>query len=416
MDDVINKKVGVNGVRRCRAGLAGVRAALFERAPWQQVLGIMLAAIVYVHLFGAIGTTMLVSRVGWGKGILTDGTPADAVEGRFARWDSGYYLAIARNGYSPDGTERAFFPLYPLLIRLLGQVTGWSLLWSGLVASAICFVGAGWLLYRWVQMDADAQVARWSVIWLCAFPTAFFFSAVYAEALFLLTSIAAVYFAQRGRFIAGGFAIALAGATRPLAFLLAVPYLIEFLAQRDFRPSRCLAFGTGALIAPLGVLGYLSFLGYQAGETNLFAVYAANHAAEWKRAIHWPWVTLYNGIRAAVWGVNIVPDWFSRANVWQDLISALLAFVIAIWALFRLRPSAAAFLFASVVVLFANHGPAGYAFYSAPRYIAAMFPIYPALALLTLRLPRQYRWLPVAASAAAMGFLAAWFASGRWVA
>ena len=35
----------------------------------------------------------------------------------WGRWDAEHYIGIATNGYS--GTEPAFFPLYPLLIRIL---------------------------------------------------------------------------------------------------------------------------------------------------------------------------------------------------------------------------------------------------------------------------------------------------------
>ncbi|MGB9778446.1 MAG: mannosyltransferase family protein [Candidatus Bathyarchaeia archaeon] len=42
----------------------------------------------------------------------------------FARWDSGHYINIAINGYSvgPEGPGEvwAFFPLYPLLMRIIG--------------------------------------------------------------------------------------------------------------------------------------------------------------------------------------------------------------------------------------------------------------------------------------------------------
>src|SRR5919204_2875989 len=36
-----------------------------------------------------------------------------------ARWDATWYLAIASGGYD-DATRTAFFPLYPLLVRLGG--------------------------------------------------------------------------------------------------------------------------------------------------------------------------------------------------------------------------------------------------------------------------------------------------------
>src|SRR5436309_364460 len=37
-----------------------------------------------------------------------------------ARWDSVWYLAIARHGYDHAAARTAFYPLYPLLIRIFG--------------------------------------------------------------------------------------------------------------------------------------------------------------------------------------------------------------------------------------------------------------------------------------------------------
>jgi hypothetical protein len=289
-------------------------------------------------------------------------------------------------------------------------------LWGGLVISVVCFVGAGLVLHQWVGIDYDSHIALWSVVWLCVFPVSFFFVSLYAEALFLFASIAAIYFARRGQFVAAGLAIALAGATRPPAFLLAIPYILEFWSQHDYGWSRWAKFGLGALIAPLGALAYLLFLGYRTGSPDLITAYASVQAAGWERALTWPWITLYDGITAAVLGANIPPDWFSRAVAWQDLAYALFGLSLGVWGLFHLRASTAAFLLASVVFLFTNSGPYGFAFYSMPRWIAGLFPIYLVLALFTLRLPGQVRWIPAAASAIALGFFAGWFATGRWVA
>ena len=50
----------------------------------------------------------------------------------WGRWDAEHYLRIAGQGYF--GTEPAFFPLYPLLIRIVSGFTG-SLLVAGLIVS-----------------------------------------------------------------------------------------------------------------------------------------------------------------------------------------------------------------------------------------------------------------------------------------
>jgi hypothetical protein len=125
---------------------------------------------------------------------------------------------------------------------------------------------------------------------------------------------------------------------------------------------------------------------------------------------------LYDGLNAALFGANIQADWFSRAEVWQDLMYALLGLACAVWAFFHMRRSTAVFLLGSMLFLTSNHGPYGYAFMAMPRWIAALFPVYPVLALQTLKLSGRYRWLLLAGSIGLLGFLSAWFVSGRWVA
>jgi hypothetical protein len=325
-------------------------------------------------------------------------------------------LRIAEQGYRPGGMERAFFPLYPLLTRGISWLTHLPLLWSGLFLSGICFIGTCLLLYRFVLLDHEPQAAYWSVIWLSIFPMAFFFAAYYADGLFVLLSVTSLYLARRGYFLLGGLAILLAGATRPLAFLLAVPYLVEFLQQHDFRLRRLGWLALGILLAPLGTLAVLGYLSWQAGSSSLFTVLAVVLSSEYQRGFAWPWLTFYDGLRVALFGKGIPPGWFLRAVNIQDAFYALLGTAAAIWSLFRIRISAALYLLAAVLFLFISHGPSNEAFQSFPRHLAIFFPIYPVLALWTLRLPVRLRWLPAGFSLFLLGLLTAWFATGRWVA
>src|SRR5262249_10726213 len=109
-------------------------------------------------------------------------------------------------------------------------------------------------------------------------------------------------------------------------------------------------------------------------------------------------------------------DWFSRALAWHDLAYALLALGLSVWALGRLRPSAALFLLVGVLFLASVHGPGGYAFWGIARRVAALVPVYLAAAVLLGRLPRRWRFALLGLPALRLGLLPAWFVSGRWVA
>ena len=67
----------------------------------------------------------------------------------FARYDSGWYYSIARNGYFYDDkvpSSLAFFPLYPLLMGLLGRIFGgeqFHYFLAGMIISRVAFLGWG---------------------------------------------------------------------------------------------------------------------------------------------------------------------------------------------------------------------------------------------------------------------------------
>lgn len=223
-----------------------------------------------------------------GASNLIDGDQALAIESHFAYWDSGYYLRIAESGYRPNGPERAFFPLYPMLTRLVSGYTGLSLLRSGWVISMMGFLAGGVLLHHWMRAEYGARTALWGLIWFCFFPVSFFSIGFYPESLYLFLSIGAIYFARCGWFPASGLCIAVAGAAWPVGFLLAVPYIVEFMLQRDFRRVRWLQFITGASIAPLGTLAYLIFLAIQGGGADPVALYNDNLEQHWRMSFAWP--------------------------------------------------------------------------------------------------------------------------------
>ncbi|NJL92475.1 MAG: hypothetical protein HC915_01515, partial [Anaerolineae bacterium] len=117
----------------------------------------------------------------------------------WARWDSGWYIGIVEGGYFfQPGLQSsvAFFPLYPLLTSLLEPIAG-SPLAAGVLLSNLCLLGALIFLYLLTDLEfKDSATATRTVFYIAAFPTAFFFSAVYTESVFLLFAVGTLYFAR----------------------------------------------------------------------------------------------------------------------------------------------------------------------------------------------------------------------------
>ncbi len=121
----------------------------------------------------------------------------------WSRWDSSFYISIVEQGYSyvPDQISNvAFFPLYPLLTRIVSIFTP-TVYSAGLIVSHLCFLAALIFLYKLTAHEFDKAAASRTVYYIAAFPTAFFFSAFYTESTYLLMSVAAVYFARRKRWV-----------------------------------------------------------------------------------------------------------------------------------------------------------------------------------------------------------------------
>src|SRR5262249_50649783 len=108
------------------------------------------------------------------------------------RWDADHYISIAQDGYSYDAAS-AFLPLYPLLIRLGGYLTGGNLIVSALLISTIATFFAFLFLYRLaLRITRSPQVAGYSVLVATLLPIAFFFVAPYTESLFLALSLGCI--------------------------------------------------------------------------------------------------------------------------------------------------------------------------------------------------------------------------------
>ncbi len=326
----------------------------------------------------------------------------------WARWDAENYLVIAANGYSLLENV-AFSPVYPLLIRALALDLPSLMAWSGVFVSNLAFVFACVVLWRQVKLDFNESIAWRTIVSLSLFPTAFFFSAIYTESLFILFSILVFVLSSRKQYLLAGLLISLASLTRPNGFLLIVIPLAEILLSRP--PRSWLRFLGTALISGvgLGIYGYYlwitqgSPLAFQLAERQEFGI-----------SIDWPWRVMWAALTGVISALR-TGHGHLRYLPSFDLVCALLFIALTIFSFFFLKKSLVAYLSASVLAFLVVHtSNIQETFAGIPRYGLGFFPAFIVLAILLYRYPRLER-VTWGISALGLFVLTVLFASGRYV-
>jgi len=353
---------------------------------------------------------------------------ANVVVAPAARGDAVWYLGIAQFGYH-QADQTVFFPLYPALVAVGGEVLGGARA-ANLVAASLlslgCAVGALCLLYKLTALELGVDVAR-GAVWIYAWlPPAIFLSTVYPESLFLLLTVGSFFGARRGRWWLAALLGALAAATRNSGILLVAPLLILYLyGPRGDRPPDLPGRGLKpryrprvdiAWIAavPLGLLAYLVYLKLSLGHA-LTPFQAESH---WHRSF----VPL-GGIPMGTWAglqslVAAAPGLPPTATMGDFRKIVELAFIaISLWLLWRSwkRLPIAYTTYAAIALALAVSAPTtGEPLRSLPRFSLVIFPLWISLALWATE--RRRVRVVVAACAPLVVLWSVLFTSWTWAA
>jgi hypothetical protein len=338
----------------------------------------------------------------------------------WAHWDGAWYAEIAAEGYgerAPQST--AFFPLFPLLVRLGSAVVGGPALW-GVLVSLAATVFATYFVYRVAEKFGGVRVARAATLCFSFFPTAFFLNAPYTEALFLAFSTGSYWAAYvRRDLLLAGLLGALAAATRNLGVLLLIPLLYEWLRHRQEFGWRGL-LGMG--FVPAGLLGYAAFLWARFGDPLLFARQQGDY---WGRELTNPGETLGRAWSAAAAGMRYVlepatlfverdPTAALSASNTLNLVFLALFLVLVGVGFAVLPPGLSVYTFAITLLPILTPTPS-FPLMSLPRFMLGAFPLFLVLGyLLSKSRPALWVWLVLSGSLGAA--LTAMFATWRWVA
>jgi hypothetical protein len=304
-------------------------------------------------------------------------------------WDTSWYISIAQVGYRPEPLEGpfanyAFFPLFPLLSRVVGWLFD-NVFIGGLVVANAMLLVACLFLYRLVLLDHDVATARGTVKYLFAAPGAFFLSGMLTESLYLALVVMCFYFARTRRWWLVGVCGFLLTLSRGPGVLAGVPLLLIYLNQSGFSLRRLRPDVLWLAGLPAGIAVFM-LLNYQLTGDAL--AFAHIQATAWGHRLQNP--------LTALWREVTVGDVFNRFNALYML--AVLAVILAF--LKRMSVAYAAFALLSVVFALA-YGPP---YSSLLRYSSVIFPVYIVIARFTRSRPGWDQALTIA-GALLQGFL-----------
>jgi hypothetical protein len=435
------------------------RALLGSRA----LVWVTVAAVVLAFGYGPLRHAFNPPHTTQGFGPLGDLLAAPA-----ARWDSSWYLVIAHYGYRPDlghftAARDAFFPLYPLGIRVLSDL-GVPPVLGGVLISLAALALALYGIHRLttlellrptrgerVSREQARDVARLAVLLTAFAPMAFFLSAVYSEALYIALSVGVFYAARHGRFALACVLGALAGATRSAGLLLLLPVVGLYLygpredREPDFPriaaggslPSRRLAAALApryrvrrdALWIALFPAGLALFAGYLwlGGGDPLAPLHAQG---AWGREFAGPLAGIWDAASSAFQGARQLLSlqahhaYFPVAPKDSPAIAAshnlvdfafLLAALPALALLWRRLPLAYFAYVLAALSLSLSYPIVTEPLMSLPRFLLVLFPLTIAAAWWLSEHPRA-RLGALALSGGLMAASAAQFATWHWVA
>ncbi|MGA5204243.1 hypothetical protein [Streptomyces variegatus] len=235
-----------------------------------------------------------------------------------ARWDALWYVRVAELGYGYEvrlangdvHSNLAFFPLLPWLERLVAAVSPLSYADGGFLVSLFASFAAAWGIFAVADRVYGRRAGVCAVLLWAVLPVGIVQSMAYSESLFTALAAWSLYAMMTGRWVTAGTLALLAGLTRPVGLAVVAAVWVaaaaSFIGDRraadsvgdgraddsvgDGRADDSVGDGRaagqgaprapagpgtrtrrllGMLLAPLGTVGYVLWVGHRTGKGPL---------------------------------------------------------------------------------------------------------------------------------------------------
>lgn len=348
----------------------------FNQKENQKLLLLFFAWRIWIFVFAILGIVFLSSRNLSFLGGGAENYFGNPLFWGWANFDGVNYLSIAQKGYIAGIFQHSFFPVYPILIRLIAPDGALlSLAISGLLIANLFFLTSLFFLWKLLELDYPKKVILLSICSLLFFPTSFFFGSLYTESLFLLLTLASFYFARRGNWFIAGFAGFLAAGTRIYGILLFPALLVEWFGQNktNREPTKYLSM-LPLLLIPLGLAGYMWFLYKTTGNPLSFYTELSIFGEQREGKFILLYQVFWRYAKMLLTVSRYDPLYLT---ILLEVATSLLALVLIIWGyLKKLRPSYLTFAGLGYILPTLTGS-----FSSFPRYVLVLFPVFIMLGL-----------------------------------
>jgi hypothetical protein len=283
-------------------------------------------------------------------------------------WDGAWFLKAVYHGYPSHlpmaaghvlANPIALFPLFPLLIRSLADVTQMSAPVIGLIVSAVAglaaVIGVGKITNEYTTHDRAERAA----LLFAVAPGSFVFSLIYNEGIVITLAAIGLIALMRRRWLVAGAMGAVATLTSPVGLVFCIccagAALVAIQRNREWRSLIAPA------LAPLGFVAYMVYLWIHTG--NLRA---------WQLTERDGW----NSFPSLLYPIRILGKFISNplspTMTGQMLFFGMVVSVILLVIAFRERMPFELLTYATVAVLFfAISSPVSLR----PRFIMLVFPL-----------------------------------------
>jgi len=367
--------------------------------PWDgQMVRDVLTAFLVTRIMVLFVIFISSALVPMNQGLYQYASANNVVVDGLIRFDSWWYHNIVTQGYNmgdiATGAQGnvAFFPFYPLLVKVVSAVIG-NVYVAGILVSNVALLIMLFYLYRLAMEEFDRGTAGRAVFYLAGAPTGVFLSAMYTESTYLLFVVMTFYYARRSRWFWAGVSGFLASATRNTGILMAAVIALEGMYQSGFRflPSawsltelkdhlirqvrlvfvswRSIAAG---FMVPMGLISYMVYLQIAHGDALGFI----HVQATWGRQVSTS--GLLQLIPSTIRDLNIGPNLLAgqiNAIALLATLSTVIFLPILVAMAFKMRPAHVVFVGLTMLIPLTT-GTTG----SMDRYILMLIPAFLLLA------------------------------------
>lgn len=179
-------------------------------------------------------------------------------------WDASWYRLIAEDGYppsipvdpatgDPQQSAWAFYPAFPLTVRVVMNVTGWDFRVAGGLTSLLLGAAAVVALAGLVRRVAGTRVGVATALLVSVAPASPIFQMAYTESMALLVLSLALTALVARRYVLAVPAVLLLALTRPIAAPFAAVVLVHAVVRWRRRASDPFPLTQQAAVVCLGL-------------------------------------------------------------------------------------------------------------------------------------------------------------------